>query len=289
MRIHGSVKSILGPNSKWTVRICHIVWQSLQSKQQAVGRVPHLCLSDRKFGQAQALGACLLPRLVPRLALAVEPDAADDEKRGDARGRHLDAAPGAAALIALLEFVEVDAEQAGEQLEAGVGLGVLARAGVGGDRFGALVGVGAVFVDLEAQRRAEALLGLAPILVRGVRLAADDQAQDAVLASQPLELEDLLVDPDRFGRRWRADDDQIARLFQGIADRCAEIGRGRQFLAIAKDRVGALRDDAVTRCPADQTLGRPVALNRLVQPLAPAVVVVAVAYERPIFRITGHC
>ena len=90
------------------------------------------------------------------------------------------AIPVAALQFALLERIEADVEHAGDQLELGVRLAVLARARVGGDRLGALVRRVAVGVDLEAQRGREAFLGFAAGQIAGVRFAADDQAEDAL-------------------------------------------------------------------------------------------------------------
>ena len=63
----------------------------------------------------------------------------------------------------------------------------------------------------------------------------------AVLAPEALEGQDLLVDPARLRGLRRADHDLAGRLFQRGDQRRAEVGRGREFVAVAEDRRESLR------------------------------------------------
>ena len=95
--------------------------------------------------------------------------------------------------LALFQFVEPDAEQAGDQLQLRVELAVLAGPGVRGDRLAANFCELAIRTHLEHERVRETLpLGVA-------RLAVHDQAEDPVLAAQALEGQDFLVHPARLG------------------------------------------------------------------------------------------
>ncbi len=110
----------------------------------------------------------------------------------------------------------------------------------------------AVHVQLIAQRRREAFLALAPRHARGIGFAADDQGKDAVRAAQPLERQDLLVDPVRGGRRRRADHEQAGRALERLAQLGAEVGGAGEFVAVAEYRRGARRNASHRR-----SAGRP--------------------------------
>jgi len=204
-----------------------------------------------------------------------------------ARDRHQP--PRTPLRLAPAQRIEANPEHPGDQLQLGVVLAVLARARIGGDRLGALAAEVAVGIELEAQRRREALLVRDRGVVRGVRFPADDQAEDAVLAPEPLEVHDLFVDPLGLGRLWRADHDLAGRLAQRLADDRAEVGRGGELLAVAEDRVQALGHGSACARRADQHLGRVVRLERAVQPVRPARIAVAVAQECPILRLRLGC
>ncbi len=182
-------------------------------------------------------------------------------------------------LLALAQFVEAHVQQAGNQLEPGIGLAVLAGAHVGGDRFGAQRGQPAVGIELVAQRRGEAFFRFAARDVAGVRLAVDDQAEHPLLAPEALELAHFLVDPARGRRVRRADHHQVGRLRQRLVDLAAEVVGAGQFVAIAEDRREFFRDRPGRGAAPDQALRDRIGLQRLVQPRAPATVLVAVADE----------
>ena len=130
------------------------------------------------------------------LGIAPGHPAAGRRQHRQQQHRGADALPDAGApagrdQLALAQVVERHAEHARDQLELGVLLAVGLGAQVGGDRLGRLVCEAAGGIDLEAQRRRKAFA----LRRVGVRLAIDDQRQDAVGPAQPLELDDLLVDP----------------------------------------------------------------------------------------------
>ena len=190
-------------------------------------------------------------------------------------------------LLALLQRVEADVEHAGDQLEPRVRLAIAIRTRVGRDRLGAFVRQATGIVDREAQRRAEAFFGRAIRQVRRVRLAADDQAEDALGATEPLVREHFLVDPARLRGGRRADHDQVGRLRQRFVDLAPEIGRARQLVAVTKDRNEAARDRASCGGLPDQAAWHPVGLDRPMQPLRPGLILVAVADERAIPEACG--
>ena len=110
--------------------------------------------------------------------------------------------------LALAQVIVGHAKQTGYQLELGVLLAIALGAQIGGDRLRRLSCKSAGSVDLEAQRRREAF---AP-RCGGVRLAIDDQRQDAVGSAKPLELDDLLIDPATARRCRAAQHDHVGRL-----------------------------------------------------------------------------
>src|SRR6185437_2806685 len=198
-------------------------------------------------------------------------------ERGD-RGH----APNAPLLLALLQRVEADVEHAGDQPQLGVGLAILAGTRVCGDRFGAFGGRLPVRIELETQRGAEALFRFAAGDVEGIRFATDDQAEDAVASAHALPSQHFLVDPARRGRRRRADHDQVFRLRECCVDLLGQAVGAGEFVAIAEDRIQAARDRAVRSLFADQPRWHAIGFQRLVQPVRPRLVAVAVADERTI-------
>src|SRR5215469_204450 len=95
-------------------------------------------------------------------------------------------------------------------------------------------------------------------IIRSVGLAIDDQAEDAIFATEPLEGEDLLVDPLRPGRARRADDDLAGGLPQGIIEERAEISGAGELLTVPEDWREALRHRPTRGDRADELLRRPV-------------------------------
>ena len=158
-------------------------------------------------------------------------------------------------------------------------LAVLARARVGGDRLGTGIAQQPVGADPKAPCRWEAFL-LAPTRqVGGVGFAADNQAEDPVLAAEALEGNDFLVNPTGFGCLRRADHDLAGRLLQRRVDDRSQIGCARQLLAVAKYRCQAFGNQAPGGDGADQDFWRPVRFEALMQPRRPPRVAMAIARE----------
>ncbi|HEX4893823.1 MAG TPA: hypothetical protein VFV47_11075, partial [Hyphomicrobiaceae bacterium] len=80
------------------------------------------------------------------LVLVPLPGAGHHAAEGEGGRADLDALPELPLLLALLQFIEADVQQARDQLQAGIGLAVGALAGIGGDGLEAIL----------AQRRGEA-------------------------------------------------------------------------------------------------------------------------------------
>jgi hypothetical protein len=194
-------------------------------------------------------------------------------------------APVTALLFAAAQGVIAEAEEPRDQLQFGAVRPVLARTHIRGHRFGAYAAQAAVGCQAETQRRREAFLLLAAGKIRGVGLPVDDQAQDAVLAPEALEGEDLLVDPARARRVRGTDDDLAGGLIQGFIDDGAEVDGARQFVAVAEHRGQAPRHHAARTAAPHELLRHPIGLERAVQPGGPLGVAVAVADERPVFHL----
>jgi hypothetical protein len=233
-------------------------------------------LGDEACGDIDSLAE---PRLRLLCVSPSHPAAADGERReqnhrgGDAL---IDADPAAGRdQFALPKVVEGYAEQAGDQLQLGVVLAIALGAQVRGDRLGKLFGQHAVGTHLKAQRGREAL----PIARACIRLSVADDGEDAVAPAEPLELADLLVDPKAFRCGRAADDDQTGRVPQRRANGCAQVGRGRELVAVTENREYLLADRTVATRLADKRLRHAVALDRLVQPLRPFAIAMAVADE----------
>ncbi len=198
--------------------------------------------------------------------------------------------------VALLQGVEADAEEAGGELQERAGLAVALRTGIGADGLERHVGKLAVWADGEAKGRGEAFGGgVEGRLVGGVGFAIDDDGEDLVLAAHALEGENFLVHPVRRRRARRTDDDEELRRGEGGGDLAAKIGAAGQLFAITKDRVEAFGNGAGgDGWHSDQLGGHAVGLERLVQPVGPPLVGVAVADEGPIPDRrhpggVGHC
>jgi hypothetical protein len=80
-------------------------------------------------------------------------------------------------------------------------------------------------------------------------------------------------------RRGRADHDQVGRLLQRFDDLAAQVVRARQFVAVAEDRREAFGDGAGRGDLPDQPFRHRISFQRLVQPVGPSFVLVAVADE----------
>ena len=83
----------------------------------------------------------------------------------------------------------------------------------------------------------------------------DDDRQDEVLAMQPLEADNLLLNPGRAGGGGRAEHDQIGGSPQCILDAIGKVRVGGQFLAVAEDRGEALWGRAAHCLAADEAPG----------------------------------
>ncbi|HSS05692.1 MAG TPA: hypothetical protein VLK83_00980 [Rhodanobacteraceae bacterium] len=180
----------------------------------------------------------------------------------------------------MAQIVEIDAEQSRDELGARVRLAVLARPRIRGDRFEALAGCMAGRVETMRQRRRQAFVVPASGPCARAGLAVDDETEDPIGAAQTLERFDFLVDPVRLRRVRRADHDQVRRLRERIADLGGKIGRARQLIAVAEHRRESCRDDAGTCREPDQPFRYRVAFERVMQPVRPGAVPVAVAQER---------
>ncbi len=190
--------------------------------------------------------------------------------------------------LALLQLVETDAEHAGDQLQPDVLLAVLLRPGVGGDRLAASLRELPVGSHLVDQRVREALLVGSGRRCGRARLAGHDQAEDPVLAAEALEREDLLVHPARLRGGRRTDDDLKRGLLQRSRQGLAEIGRRRQLVAVTKHRRESLGNGTERGLGADEVLRHGVGLERLVQPLGPVLVAMAVADEGAVLEFGIH-
>ena len=157
---------------------------------------------------------------------AVGHDHVGGEHRGDGHGALADQrespAPNPLAL-ALPQLVEPDAQEAGDELELGVGAAVRVRPYIGRQRLGALGRQLAVSVQATADGVGKALEGGLVRAISGVRLAIDDETENPVFAAQPLERQDFFVHPSRHRRPRGADDDQRPRLLERVHDVVAEI------------------------------------------------------------------
>ena len=231
--------------------------------------------------------------------LALRRATLDERIRGETSGQHhachrrtreCEQAAIAALLLAPPERIEADPEQSGDELEAGVILTVLAGTRVRCNRFSARRTELAVRPEAKAQRRRKALLFFAPGQVGRIRLAADDQAENAVLAAQALERQNFLVDPLRLCSLRRADHDLIGRVSQGRVEQGPQIRGARQFVAVSEDRCDALGHLAARGHGADQCLRGTVFLERRVQPGRPTRITMAVADEGAVFgRVHAVC
>ncbi|HEU4857273.1 MAG TPA: hypothetical protein VFS86_08225 [Rhodanobacteraceae bacterium] len=182
-------------------------------------------------------------------------------------------------MFALLQRVEADVEHAGDQFQLGVGFAVLAGPRISGDGFGYFGRRLSVRVELESQRWTKAFFGFTAGQVAGVGFAIHGQAEDASGASHALVRQHFFVDPARSRRRGRAQHDQVFGLREGCVDLGAEFGRTGQFFAVAEDRIQPARDRAVHGGGAHQPRRHAVRFQRLVQPVGPRLVAVAVADE----------
>ena len=109
------------------------------------------------------------------------------------------------------------------QLQLDVELAVLARPHIGRDRLACGSSVSSPSGTHPVDERVREALGPPSRAVPSARLAVDDQREDAVLAPEPLEGQDLLVDPARLRRLRRADDDLEGGL---LAARASASRRG---------------------------------------------------------------
>ena len=192
-------------------------------------------------------------------------------------------------LLALLESVESDVQQAGDQLEFGIGFSVHAGTRIGGDRFCRIVAGPAVGIDAMAQGWGKTLLGLAPRSGRGPGFALDDQTEDALAAPKLLVRQYLFVDPVRNGRLRRADDDQALGLDKSLGYLAIEVMRAGQLFAVAKNGCQPMRDLAESGFQTNQPTRNPIGFQSLVQPDRPSLVAMAVTDEGAIASLGYRC
>src|SRR6185312_3044932 len=79
--------------------------------------------------------------------------------------------------------------------------------------------------------------------------------------------------------RGRANHDLVFRLGERFVDLAAKVSGAGEFVAIAEDRIQPARNGAVRGGGADQSRRHAVRFQRLVQPIRPRLVAVAVADE----------
>ena len=184
--------------------------------------------------------------------------------------------------------VEADAEHPGDQLQPDVLLAVLLWPGVGGDRLAASLGELPVLPHLVDQCVGEALLVGGGRRCGSARLAGHDQAEDPVLAAQPLECEDLLVHPARLCGCRRTDNNLKRGLLQRSSQGLTKICGRRELVAVAEHRGESLGHGTVRGLSADEMLRHAVGLERLVQPLGPALVAMAVTDKSAVLKFGIH-
>jgi len=267
-------------------------------------------------GDGGGLGAALIDDRF--LAFEVGEDAGPDRGDGEEAEGGGDLAEGFGALAFLLELVglvalgegaEGDAEDAGDDLEAGqfallpvgiddridLGLGdglvdglaegfgggpalcAVGEAEVGGDGFGALAAVEvALGIDHELQGVGKAFAGgveagLLFALVPGrVRLAFDHVGEDAVGAAELLEVGDLVGDVGGLDGLGGAEDEEEEGAVESAVNGGAEVGVGGEFLLVAEDGEDALGDElAALVGGAYEVFGDLVGFDLLVEPGGP--------------------
>ena len=160
-----------------------------------------------------------------------------------------------AVLFTPSQRIEADPEKSGNQLELGAAFSVLARARVRCNRFSARSTELAIRPKTKTQRGRKAFFVLSPRHVGCIRFAADDQAENAVLASQTLECQNFLVDPLRLRGLRRADHDLACGICERRLDQRPEIrraGSSSRSLNIGAMRFGT--SPARSRCRS-ATLG----------------------------------
>ena len=118
-------------------------------------------------------------------------------------------------------------------------------------------------------KRAEPGALLAFVATR-VRLALDEDGENAVGAAELFEIANLLGDVGGFGGAGRAEDDEILAALDGGADRGREVGVSGQFLFVAKNGEESFGNRvAAFVLGADEAFGDFVGLELLVQPGGP--------------------
>ena len=257
---------------------------------QRLARVGHLEQVDHEPGGLPCrFGLGLGSHALPFRLVAGEPGRACKRRRdrhaadgGRDQPHHASLSPMG---LALLEFVEPDAQHAGDQLQLAVELAVLARPDVGRNRFRRLLGQLAVRTHAQDERRREAFLvrrrGLAdapgsPSTMRA-KIRFDLPSRLKVLISSLTQRD--FADLREQMTSWHADCSSAA------------VRMSPRFVAVASSsrsrKTGASRwgtgPNSVSR-PTSRS-GQPVGFERLVQPLRPLLVGVAVADEGPVLEL----
>lgn len=194
-----------------------------------------------------------------------------DAERAGGDGQQLALAAGG---IALRQLIKLQPGDAGDQLEQREPPAILAVAQIGRNGFGRYIRQAAIFGQTEAQRGRETFA-----IIAGIRLAADDQRQHPGFAMGALEGENFLVHPDGLRRTRAAQHDLETGSGQRRAQFAAQIGTGRQFIAVAEHRWQPRRHRAERRCLADQPARQGKGFQRLVQPARHRGIGVAVTDE----------
>src|SRR6185437_16606812 len=110
------------------------------------------------------------------------------------------------------------------------------------------------------------------------------QTENAILAPEPLEREDFFIHPAGARGARGADDDLTSGFAQRRADHGAEVSCGRQLFSIPENGRHALWHRPLRGGHADEVPGRPIRLERAVQPRGPLRIAMAVAQKCPILR-----
>ncbi len=171
--------------------------------------------------------------------------------------------------VALDQFVQADAEHAGDQLQQAKSRTVTLGPEVG--RQGLEHGA----VRTTAAKRVGEGVG---------RVSSGQRRQDRPVRVQFPEQLHLAGDPFGRGGGGRADDDQAARGRQGGSHLGAQIVRGREFLAVAEDGRQPARRGADDRVTPHQAARQDIGLQPPMQAPSERGVLVVVADERAITR-----
>ena len=114
-------------------------------------------------------------------------------------------------------------------------------------------------------------------------MTVDNEAKDAVSASEVLEEADVLVDPGGGCGVGRADDDQVAEIGEMFPNLHSQIVGRWELGAVETDWVESGRDLVRVR-ESIRPAGNFVGFECAMEPLGPLAVLVRVGNERPVCR-----